>query len=86
MPDGSWHGNAVDEDEDATTVLTAVADAAQSTVMELLWQAWPTCREHKSGAHVRPAGTDVVWWCRGGGEGECHDVSLVGELAATPLT
>ncbi len=106
MPDGRWHGNAVnacdlDEDDppepdDAATVLSVVADAAQSTVMELLWQVWPVCREHKIGMHPRPAGTtgdwyeggtdtDVppVWWCRGTRDGDCHDVALVGELAAT---
>ncbi|MEU0114634.1 hypothetical protein ABZ137_13095 [Streptomyces bobili] len=104
MPDGSWHGNAVNacdlgegdprEPQDAMTVLTVVADAAQATVMELRRQVWPTCWEHKIGLHPRPPGTTAdwygeetdpagppVWWCRGGGE--CHDVSLVGELAAT---
>lgn len=106
MPDGRWHGNSVNacdleegdppEPDDATTVLTAVADAAQSTIMELLWQAWPICSEHKTGMHLRPAGTTddrcqggtdearlPVWWCRGRRDGDGHDVSLVGELAAT---
>ena len=106
MPDGRWHGNAVNacdleegdppEPDDAATVLTVVADAAQSTVMELLWQAWPICEEHRRGMHPRPAGTaddwdpcetdttgPVVWWCRGSRDGHGHDVSLVGELAAT---
>ncbi|GHD78443.1 hypothetical protein GCM10010317_097740 [Streptomyces mirabilis] len=35
------------EPYDATTVLTVVADVAQATVMELLRQIWPICREHK---------------------------------------
>jgi hypothetical protein len=105
MPDGRWQGNAVNADleeddprepDDAMTVLTLVADAAQETLMELLWQAWPICPEHKIGMHVRPAGTGddwcggeadasdaAVWWCRGSQRGTCHDVSLVGELAAT---
>ncbi|MEU9667324.1 hypothetical protein AB0E25_17360 [Streptomyces bobili] len=103
MPDGRWHGNAVNacdleegEPQDAMTVLTMVADAAQATVMELCRQVWPVCRVHKIGLHPRPAGTTAdwygeetdstgppVWWCRGGGGEECHDVSLVGELAAT---
>lgn len=106
MPDGRWDGNAVNacdveegapaERDDATTVLTVVAEAAQATIMELLRQVWPICREHKIGMHARPAGTagdwhpgttdavgPPVWWCRGSRDGECHDVSLVGELAAT---
>lgn len=106
MPDGRWQGNAVNaveleegdlpEPDDAMAALTLVAEAAQETVMELLWQVWPVCREHKIGVHVRPAGiaddwcggeTDasdpVVWWCPGSRDGTGHDVSLVGELAAT---
>lgn len=104
MPDGRWHGNQVNacdpeegdpsEPDDATTVLTVVADAAQSTVMELLRQVWPVCPEHRIGMHPRPAGTTdgwyegatdaagpPVWWCRGGRDSVCHDVALVGELA-----
>ncbi|MGW7613374.1 hypothetical protein ACWGKW_40275 [Streptomyces sp. NPDC054766] len=106
LPDGHWHGDSVNacdreegdppEPDDARTVLAVVADAAQATVMELLRQVWPVCREHKPGMHPRPAGTTEdwfggetdsdgppVWWCRGSGDGECHDVSPVGELAAT---
>lgn len=106
MPDGRWHGNPVNacdlqegdppEPDDATTVLALVADAAQETIVELLRQVWPLCREHRIGMHPRPAGTaddryqgethaadPPVWWCRGSRDGKCHDVSLVGELAAT---
>lgn len=106
MPDGRWHGNAVNasdleegdppEPDDATTVLAVVTEAAQATIMELLWQVWPICQEHKIGMHPRHAGTaddwyqgatdaagSPVWWCRGGRDGKSHDVSLVGELAAT---
>ncbi|MFJ8600036.1 hypothetical protein ACIREM_15175 [Streptomyces shenzhenensis] len=84
------------EPDDATAVLAVVADAAQETVMEFLWRVWPICSAHKIGMHHRPAGTTEdgyqdetdsagppVWWCRGGRDGTCHDVSLVGELAAT---
>ncbi|MFJ6986996.1 MULTISPECIES: hypothetical protein [unclassified Streptomyces] len=103
MPDGSWQGNPVNEDDvaegdprepyDDTTALYAVADAAQETVMELLWQVWPICGEHRIGTHVRPPGTDAdgspdggdpagppVWWCRGASDGDGHDVARVGEL------
>ncbi|MFG2940194.1 hypothetical protein [Streptomyces sp. NPDC048282] len=106
MPDGRWHGNQVNawdpeegdplEPDDEMTVLRVVADAAQETVTELLWQVWPVCGEHKLGMHARPAGTagdwyadgtdaggPPVWWCRGGRDGASHDVALVGELAAT---
>ncbi|MEV7075136.1 hypothetical protein [Streptomyces sp. NPDC093990] len=106
MPDGRWQGNALNavdleegelpEPDDAMAALTLVAEAAQETVMELRWQVWPVCREHKIGMHVRPAGTGddwcggeavasdpVVWWCQGGRDGSGHDVCLVGELAAT---
>ena len=102
MPDGRWQGNAVNADleeddppepDDAMTALSLVAGAAQDTIMELLWQAWPICREHNIGMHLRPAGTTddchgretdasspEVWWCRGNRDDTCHDVSLVGEL------
>ncbi|MGM0346013.1 hypothetical protein [Streptomyces sp. Adlamb9] len=108
MADGRSHGNPVHSDDleegtepepepgDAAAVLTVVAEAAQETLMELLWQVWPLCREHGTGMHPRPAGTSgewypgetaavgpPVWWCRGGRAGDCHDASLIGELADT---
>ncbi|MEV5796044.1 hypothetical protein [Streptomyces sp. NPDC052192] len=106
LADGRWHGNAVNrcdleeddplEPDDAFTVLSVVADAAQETIVELLWQVWPICSAHKIGMHPRPEGTTdgqsrseahaagpPVWWCRGGRDDACHDVSLVGQLAAT---
>ncbi|WP_293995240.1 hypothetical protein [Streptomyces sp.] len=71
MPDGRWQGNQVNaydpeegdplEPDDEMTVLRVVADAAQETVVELLWQVWPVCGEHKLGMHARPAGTDDDW-------------------------
>ncbi|MFE9417778.1 hypothetical protein ACFYMX_19375 [Streptomyces griseofuscus] len=106
MADGRSHGNPVHagdleegappEPGDAATVLSVVAEAAQETVMELLWQVWPLCREHGIGMHPRPASTSEdwcpgepaaagppVWWCRGGRTGGCHDASPIGELADT---
>ncbi|MEU6353323.1 hypothetical protein ABZ896_29035 [Streptomyces sp. NPDC047072] len=106
MPDGRWQGNPVNaqapeegdplEPDDPDTVLTVVADAAQETVVELLWQVWPVCREHRIGMHPRPPGTTddwyedakheagpPVWWCRGSRDGNGHDVCPVGELAGT---
>lgn len=104
LADGRWQGNAVHpygvdacdaaEPADPFMVLRLVAEAAQDTVLELLWQAWPICPAHGIGTHPRPAGTagdwvqdwhgnsgHPVWWCRGGRGGECHDVARVGELA-----
>ncbi|MCM2393251.1 hypothetical protein [Streptomyces albipurpureus] len=84
------------EPDDAALVLSVVADAAQETIIELLRQVWPICSTHHIGMHPRPAGTTdnwyqgetdtvgpPVWWCRGNRHGTFHDVSLVGELAAT---
>ncbi|MGW2282933.1 hypothetical protein [Streptomyces sp. NPDC001770] len=103
MSDGRWQGNAVNacdpeegdppEPDDAMTVLSVVAEAAQDTLMELLWRAWPVCPAHGTGMHVRAAGTTddhlpgdpdpgpPVWWCGGGRDGGCHDAAAVGELA-----
>ncbi|WP_043687143.1 hypothetical protein [Streptomyces xylophagus] len=92
--DGAWQGNGLAEpDADASDPLDAVADAAQDTVMELFWQAWPVCPFHKMGTHPRLEGTEVdwvwgedagprvVWWCRGHHGTDCHDLAPVGELA-----
>ncbi|OIJ68968.1 hypothetical protein WN71_005810 [Streptomyces mangrovisoli] len=106
LPDGRWHGNQVnaydpeegdpEEPDDEETALSVVADAAQSTLMELLWQTWPICPEHKLGTHPRPAGSTedwyetttqadgpTVWWCRGDQDSHGHDLCRVGELAGT---
>ncbi|MEU1086715.1 hypothetical protein ACFYPN_28685 [Streptomyces sp. NPDC005576] len=106
LPDGRWHGNPVNardleagdplEPDDAETVLSVVAEAAQETLMELLWQAWPVCPAHRTGTHLLlprtddgyPSGADPqgppVWWCGGGPGGVRHAVSLVGEWGAAP--
>ncbi|MDV9173714.1 hypothetical protein R6V09_26880 [Streptomyces sp. W16] len=96
MSDGTSHGNGISEpDADAPdrVALDLVAEAAQETVMERLWQVWPVCPFHKIGTHPRPEGTTadweygksrgtrVVWWCRGHRGGDCHDLASVGELA-----
>jgi hypothetical protein len=96
LSDGTSHGNGVSEpDTDAPdhTALAVVAEAAQETVIERLWQVWPVCPFHKLGTHPRPEGTTadweygesrgtrVVWWCRGHHGAGCHDLASVGELA-----
>ncbi|MFJ9897512.1 hypothetical protein ACIQPR_29705 [Streptomyces sp. NPDC091280] len=96
LSDGTWHGNGISEPDGAAAdraALALVAEAAQDTVIELLWQVWPECPFHKLGTHSRPEGTGadweygpdhgarVVWWCRGHRGADCHDLATVGELA-----
>ncbi|MFI7499749.1 hypothetical protein ACIBVL_14865 [Streptomyces sp. NPDC049687] len=84
MPDGRWHGDDLGREPDGTTsgVLTAVAEAAQDTVLECLWQVWPVCDEHRLGMHAAVAEGRPVWWCAGGrGPGDPEHVgAVVGEL------
>ncbi|MEE1820388.1 hypothetical protein PUR59_35920 [Streptomyces sp. SP18ES09] len=65
---GEWHGNRLEPDSagDPLDALAAVADAAQDTVTELLWRAWPLCAEHNLGMHVYEAEGQLSWWCSGG--------------------
>ncbi|MFH8837075.1 hypothetical protein [Streptomyces sp. NPDC017868] len=68
MPNGEWQGNSLGpwSAGDPARALAAVADAAQETVTELLWQAWPLCGEHGIGMHPHEADGQVSWWCAGG--------------------
>ncbi|MFE7596709.1 hypothetical protein [Streptomyces sp. NPDC057494] len=68
MANGEWQGNFLDPDSagDAPGALAAVVDAAQETVIELLWRAWPLCGEHDLGMHAREADGQLSWWCAGG--------------------
>ncbi|WP_405920372.1 hypothetical protein [Streptomyces longwoodensis] len=65
LPDGTWWGNHLPDgaDADPVSALFAVADAAQDTVSERLWQAWPVCTEHTFGMHLREEDERPVWWC-----------------------
>ncbi|MFI7301280.1 hypothetical protein [Streptomyces sp. NPDC050121] len=68
MANGEWHGNYLDPNsqDSLASALASVADAAQETVMELLWQAWPLCPEHGLGMHPREdAEEQLSWWCAG---------------------
>ncbi|MGW5045149.1 hypothetical protein [Streptomyces griseoluteus] len=69
LPDDRWHGSVQGPDADG------VAEAAQETVRAVLWQVWPVCPEHRTGANER-----AVWWCRAG---DGHELCEVGELAQT---
>ena len=67
LANGEWHGTHLypDSSDDAALALAAVADAAQDTVTERLWQAWPLCALHDLGMHPRDADGQLSWWCAG---------------------
>lgn len=81
---GEWHGDALDPDsaDNPVLALTALTDAAQETVTECLWQAWPLCGEHNLGMHPREADGQLSWWCAGGPNrrGPAHIRAAVGGL------
>ncbi|TXS36451.1 hypothetical protein [Streptomyces sp. OR43] len=84
LANGEWHGNHLypKTAEDSAHALAIVADAAQDTVTELLWQAWPLCVEHNLGTHACEVDGVLSWWCSGrrseGGPG--HSCAAVGAL------
>ncbi|MER6673711.1 hypothetical protein [Streptomyces sp. NPDC000983] len=83
--DGEWHGNHLDPNsrDSPASALAGVADAAQETVVELLWQAWPLCPEHGLGMHPREDARErLSWWCAGEGarRGPAHLHAAVGAL------
>lgn len=84
LADGRWHGNALPFPEPPgwADPLADVADAAQETVVECLWRAWPLCAEHGIGMHPRESGGRLSWWCAGarGLPGSAHVRAAVGEL------
>lgn len=82
---GEWHGNCLypESVDDPASALASVAEAAQDTVMELLWQAWPVCAEHGLGMHPQDADDGQFSW-RCAGErlrrGPAHFPAAVGAL------
>lgn len=84
LDNGEWHGNALwpESAEHPAAALANVADAAQETVTERLWQAWPLCPEHDLGMHPREADGQLSWWCAGDRRrrGPAHIRAAVGEL------
>ncbi|MHC5902326.1 hypothetical protein ACVNF4_00145 [Streptomyces sp. S6] len=76
MPDGTWQGNQLERNAG----VLEVADAAQETVVERLWEVWPVCDTHRLGMHPRDEEGRDVWWCAGEGG---HVQGAVGEL--TPV-
>ncbi|KUN06199.1 hypothetical protein AQI95_15005 [Streptomyces yokosukanensis] len=79
---GEAHGNALIPTESAAEALTAVADAAQDTVSERLWRAWPLCTVHDLGMHPRDIDGRPSWWCAGGPRpgDPAHLRAAIGEL------
>ncbi|MEE4420563.1 hypothetical protein [Streptomyces bugieae] len=83
LANGEWHGNVLEPDsaDNPVLALMAIADAAQETVTECLWQAWPLCDEHNLGMHPRAADGQPSWWCAGGNRrGPAHIRAAVGGL------
>jgi hypothetical protein len=64
---GSGSGMAPAAGQDPRRALLAVADAAQDSVMEALWEAWPVCPSHQLGMHVQEDEDVPAWSCKGGG-------------------
>ncbi|MFJ4691386.1 hypothetical protein [Streptomyces sp. NPDC088766] len=86
LPDGRWHGDHLwhGSASDPDTALAEVAEAAQETVLECLWQVWPVCGEHGLGMHAGQEDGRAVWRCAGGVApgGPAHVRAAVGELDA----
>ncbi|WP_369033044.1 hypothetical protein [Streptomyces adonidis] len=84
LANGEWHGNCLyPESADApAAALAIVADAAQETVIERLWQVWPLCVEHSLGMHPRDVDGQLSWWCAGERlrRGPAHVRAAVGAL------
>ncbi|MCX5205598.1 hypothetical protein OG897_29575 [Streptomyces sp. NBC_00237] len=84
LANGEWHGNSLypDSADDPAQALAIITDAAQETITERLWQAWPLCPEHELGMHPRDADGRLSWWCAGERlrHGTAHIRAAVGEL------
>ncbi|MFF4439617.1 hypothetical protein [Streptomyces sp. NPDC001621] len=90
LASGEWHGGHLypKAAEDLAHALAIVADAAQDTVTECLWQAWPLCVEHNLGVHAHEVQGQLSWWCAGERArfgpahtlGAAHILSAVGAL------
>ncbi|WP_327696969.1 hypothetical protein [Streptomyces sp. NBC_00459] len=89
LADDEWHGNCLDPDcaDDPAAALAEVADAAQETIMDRMWQAWPVCADHGLGMHPRGADGQLAdeepyWWCAGEASGlvPAHVRAAVGAL------
>lgn len=63
MANGEWHGNQLfpASAEDPADALANIADAAQETVAERLWHAWPLCAEHEGALRVGCCCDAIPW-------------------------
>ncbi|GAB7105233.1 hypothetical protein JCM4814A_35470 [Streptomyces phaeofaciens JCM 4814] len=87
LPDGRWHGDDLHEHPDSTPdgtpagALVDVAEAAQETVLECLWQVWPVCPDHRLGMHPGLDDGRPVWRCAGSrAPGNPEHVRAIGDL------
>lgn len=89
LDDGRFHGEPVQvrPGDSADKIIAVVAEAAQDTVMGVLWKAWPECPVHHTVASVSRSagesaaarGKDAVSW-RCGAKAGPHTVASVGSL------
>ncbi|MEU2065080.1 hypothetical protein [Streptomyces sp. NPDC013455] len=82
LADGDAHGGSLWPARSADRALGDVAEAAQDTVMECLWQVWPVCTVHGLGMHVAEELGRPAWRCAGGGRSgdPAHVRAAIGEL------
>jgi len=91
LASGEWWGDHLrhdpaEPDRDPLAALAAVAEAAQDTVTERLWQAWPVCAAHDRGMHLSKDEGHPVWRCAGDGRDPGHVGARVGELGTQSTT
>ncbi|MCC5474222.1 hypothetical protein [Streptomyces barringtoniae] len=88
LSNGEAHGSPLTPVRSAVEALMAVADAAQDTVTERLWRAWPVCTVHDLGMHPRDVDGRPSWWCAGGARrgDPAHIRAAIGELDAVRRT
>ncbi|MEU0005925.1 hypothetical protein ABZ079_17040 [Streptomyces sp. NPDC006314] len=65
LANGDSHGNSLGPGTSAAQALLAVAEAAQDTITECLWQAWPVCTLHGLGMHMAEDAGRASWRCAG---------------------
>ncbi|MFI5688674.1 hypothetical protein [Streptomyces sp. NPDC051636] len=84
LANGDSHGRPLWPDSATTleSAVSAVAEAAQDTMMECLWRVWPVCPAHDLGMHVGGASDRPAWCCAGGRtpKDPAHARAAVGEL------
>lgn len=74
---GAVHGGGIGPEagSNPTWALITVADEAQESIVETLWETWPLCPTHQIGAHPRQHNGAAVWRCNGNGG---HTIAPIG--------